>query len=73
MTSRSELSAYRRRWEAVREVERQELRTASVELRWIQLNSIVGLAKALGLLQKMALDRDDRVVRERWVRLKEKA
>jgi len=34
------LKAYRKRWQAVDEIEREEARTASYELRWRQLREM---------------------------------
>lgn len=47
----SDLKAYVDRYRAVAEVQPQELRSASLELRWKQLNAIVGLAIGLGILK----------------------
>ena len=62
------LLAYRRRWQAVEEIEDQEARTDSLELRLKQLCSLIGMARALGLMPEE--DRDEEVVRARWLRLK---
>ena len=40
---------YRDRWMAVNKIEMQEQQSASIALRWQQLNSIYRLAKVLGL------------------------
>jgi hypothetical protein len=60
---------YRDRWLAVAEIERQELQTASLELRWQQLNAVVGMAIGLGIWK--AAD-DELEVYQRWAKLKEK-
>ena len=39
------------RWKAVAEIEQQEAASASIDLRWQQLNAIVGLAIGLGILK----------------------
>ena len=62
------LQAYRQRWQAVEEVEKQEARSASFELRWQQLNALAGMARALGILPLE--DRDEEIVRAIWLRLK---
>ena len=65
----SRMKAYRQRWQAVEEVERQEQRAASIATRWQQLNAILRLAIGLGL----KLDQEDKegmVVHQRWARLK---
>ena len=64
------MKAYRDRWKAVAEIERQELQTASLELRWRQLNAVVGLAIGMGIFKSA----DDEIeVFRRWAKLKEKA
>ena len=70
MSLRDDLRAYRERWLAVEEIERQEQRNASLELRWRQLNAAYGMAKELGLLRS---DPSESGVFERWAKLKEKA
>ncbi len=64
------MQGYQAGWKAVEEVQREERRTASLELRWRQLNAAYGLAKSLGILQP---DPDELKVFERWKILKEKA
>jgi len=64
------LKAYRARWQAVAEIERQELQTASLELRWKQLNSVIGMAIGLGIYKTAE---DEIEVFQRWAKLKEKA
>ena len=65
----TELRAYRERWQAVEEMELQESRDASIQVRWQQLNSLVRLAAGLGL----RMECDEEPVRERWLRLKARA
>lgn len=60
---------FRNRWQAVEAVEAEEARAASVETRWLQLNAIWRMAQELGLLPAET-DRQDEVVRQRWLRLK---
>ena len=64
------MKGYRARWAEVEAVVTEERRTASLELRWLQLNSAVAMAKGLGLLKE---DPSEAEVFERWARLKEKA
>ena len=64
------LKAYRARWEAVEEIERQELQSAPLELRWQQLNSLYLLAIGLGIDIPA---KDEIKVFQRWAKLKEKA
>ena len=63
------LQAYRKRWEAVAEVEAAEKRQATIEQRWQKLNAMLQLAISLGLYEKM---RNPTVndVRNRWIKLK---
>ena len=58
------------RWQAVAEVERQELQTATLELRWQQLNAVIGMAVGLGVFQPAE---DVIEVFQQWAKLKEKA
>ena len=69
MMLKSDLQAYQERWKAVEEVQAEERRTASLELRWLQLNAAYGMAKGLGLLRP---DPSELGVFERWAKLKEK-
>lgn len=64
------MQVYRAGWKAVEEVHTEERRSASLELRWRQLNAAYGLAKGLGFLQP---DPDELEVYKRWAALKEKA
>ena len=61
------MKAYLDRYRAVSEVQQQELRTASLELRWKQLNAIVGLAIGLGMLKR---DESEEEIYKRWAKLK---
>ncbi len=62
------LKAYLARWQAVEEVERQELQTATLELRWQQLNAVIGMAIGLGIYETTE---DESEVFQRWAKLKE--
>lgn len=64
------MKAYRARWQAVAEIELQELRSTSIELRWQQLNAVIGLAIGLGI---MKTDESEGEVYQRWAKLKDKA
>jgi hypothetical protein len=68
------LRAYRADWEAVAEIEREEQRRATVEQQWQQLNSLLGLAMALGIFEDMQKnnERDAHAVRARWNQLRAK-
>jgi hypothetical protein len=70
MTLKSDLIAYKARWAIVEEIQREEQRTASLFLRWQQLNAAYGMAKGLGLLKP---DPSENGVFQRWAKLKEKA
>jgi hypothetical protein len=70
MTLKDEIRAYRTRWVEVDAVVAEERRTASIQLRWQQLNAAYAMAIGLGLRQE---DTSEAGVFERWVKLKEKA
>lgn len=63
------LHQYQAGWKAAEEAQIEERRSASLELRWRQLNSAYGLAKGLGILKP---DPEEMKVIERWATLKEK-
>ena len=65
----SALKAYRARWQAVEESEHRELQSATLELRWQQLNAVIGMAIGLGIYQSAE---DETEVFRRWAMLKEK-
>ena len=69
MMLKHQLRVYRARWVALEAVQRKDRQSASLELRWRQLNSAYALAKGLGLLRP---DPSDTGVFERWAKLKEK-
>ena len=62
------LQTYRQHWQAVEEMEKQEASNENIETRWQQLNTLAGLARALGIFQ--VDDYEDDVVRSRWNRLR---
>jgi hypothetical protein len=70
MALKDDIKAYQARWVEVEAVVKEERRTASLELRWRQLNSAYAMAKGLGLLRE---DPSEKEVFERWAKLKEKA
>lgn len=61
---------FRERWQAVAAIEAEEQRAASIDLRWQQLNAILQMAAALGVLPEEQ-DEEEEMVRRRWVRLKQ--
>ena len=69
MSINQDLRAFQARWKAVEEIQAEERKSASLELRWRQLNAAYGIAKGLGLLQP---DLSEMEVFERWAKLKEK-
>jgi hypothetical protein len=70
MTLKSDLARYRESWGNVETLKREERRSASLELRWRQLNAAYALAIGLGLL---VIDPSEAGVIEVWARLKTKA
>jgi hypothetical protein len=70
MTLKDDLKAYRERWSQVEKVVQEERRSASIALRWKQLNSAYAMAKGLGLLQT---DPSELEVFQTWAKLKEKS
>jgi hypothetical protein len=42
MSLKEDMIAYGNRWRLVTEIEQQELKAASIEHRWRQLNSVIG-------------------------------
>lgn len=62
-----EMIAYRDRWLAVAEIEQQELRRASIDERWQQLNAVIGLAIGLGIMKS---DQSEEEVYLQWAKLK---
>jgi hypothetical protein len=67
MDLKSQLQAYQARWKAVEEIQAEERRNASYQLRWRQLNAAFGIAKGLGLL---SADTSEMEVHLRWAKLK---
>jgi uncharacterized metal-binding protein len=65
-----DMKAYRARWQAVSEIERQENQAASIDLRWQQLNALIGLAIGLDILKA---DKSEDEVYQRWAKLKSRA
>ncbi len=59
---------YRERYQAVAAIEAQEQRSATIELRWRQLNAILRLA--FGLELSITNTDDETVVYQRWAKLK---
>ena len=64
---------FRERWQAVEAIEAKEQWTASIALRWQQMNATLRLAMGLGLLQAEEDSAEIEAVRCRWTLLKETA
>jgi len=64
------MKAYMDRWKAVAEIEHQEAVSASIDLRWQQLNAVVGLALGLGILASDPSEQDGYL---RWGKLRNTA
>ncbi|MEA3441481.1 MAG: hypothetical protein U9R58_14495 [Chloroflexota bacterium] len=63
------LESYIHTWQAVQEVEKGELASATFELRWQQLNSLLGLAIELGIFPQRD-EQQEKFVMKRWAFLK---
>ena len=64
---KEQAESFRRRWQAVAAVEREEQRRATVEERWRQLNALLLLCRNQGITP----DHDSAAeVTRRWARLK---
>ena len=70
MALKQDLQTYIARWHAIEAVQAEERRSASLSLRWQQLNAAYGIARGLGLLQP---DASEAGVFAKWAKLKEKA
>ncbi len=62
------LRQFHERWQTIGAVEAAERRAATVAQRWQQLNAVLRLALGLGLPLKE--DEQEKMVWERWARLK---
>jgi hypothetical protein len=63
---------FRARWQAVRAIETEEQKSASIALRCQQMNAVFKMGLGLGLLRTED-NAEIEAVRRRWVKLKEKA
>jgi hypothetical protein len=70
VTLKEDLQADQARWADVNALIKEQRRSASLELRWRQLNAAYAMAKGLGLLRQ---DQGEAGVIERWAKLREKA
>jgi hypothetical protein len=70
MALKQDLQLYQASWQAVEAVQQAERQSASLALRWQQLNAAYCMAKSLGLLQP---DPSEIEIHIRWAKLKEEA
>jgi hypothetical protein len=70
MVVKEECQAYQNRWKEVEAVVAEERRTASLELRWQQLNSAYAMAQKLGWVRE---DQSEAEVFALWAKLKKEA
>lgn len=65
--------AYRTRWEAVAEIEAEELRRSTHAESWRRLNWLVGMLVGLGTFDRLVAHNqvEAEPVRERWIELKQ--
>ncbi len=59
---------YKDRWQAVEEIERQQLRAMTISERWQKMNAIVRFALETGM--KIEKDNGEIEVFHRWAKLK---
>lgn len=69
MTLKDDMKDYLARWAEVNAFVAKERKTASIDLRWKQLNAAYGMAKGLDLLKE---DPSETGVFELWAKIKEK-
>ena len=70
--TRSQAKAFRDRWQAVAAAEAEERRRASLRLRWQQMNALRRLMVGLKL-SSPSTGEEEKIVWERWARLKERS
>lgn len=70
MESKDEMKYYVSRWKEVEAVEREELRQATFEQRWMQLIALHNLAWGLGLKVKRN-EEEEMAVILRWAKIKD--
>lgn len=68
---KSLIKLYQERWQTLCEFEKQEALLETIEMRWRQVNYLYGMAKAMGIKQDE--EKEDRMVRARWLKLINKA
>ena len=66
--TKSEAQAFKKRWERVNAREVEEMRSTSIEVKWLQFNTLLRWAYEFGWTE--ALAEGDAEVRERWMRIR---
>jgi hypothetical protein len=66
--TKAQARAFRRRWQRVNAREERELRSASLEVKWQQFNTLLAWGHQLGWASD--LEEGTGEVRQRWVRLR---
>jgi hypothetical protein len=66
--SNPEARAFRKRWQLVNARELDEVRSASMELRWQQFKTLLAWAQEFGWSEVLRDEEDQ--VRQRWARLR---
>jgi hypothetical protein len=64
-----DIRAYKERWRAVQEIERQELRALTPKRNWKHLNAIMRRARRLGI--RRGDDDGEMEVFKRWARIRQ--
>lgn len=64
----AEARAFRARWRAVNQAERQELRAATPELKYRQMAALMTSVDALGWRELLAVEEEQ--VRQRWIQIR---
>jgi hypothetical protein len=68
--NRQQAKEFRARWQAVKAIEVEEQKTASIASRFRQMDAVFKMGMGLGLLRTED-DAEIEAVRRRWVKLKE--
>jgi hypothetical protein len=66
---KSDVIAYLNRWDVVQKIEREEMLSRTMQQRWLQLNSLFGLAVELKLFENIG-NTDEEAVWQRWAELR---
>ena len=66
--NKSQVEQFRNRWQAVEAIQLEEMRSATLELRWRQLNAAYGMGSSLQLSSGHS---DEAQVYQRWAKLNE--